>query len=452
MTDTSQATSALRRFLAIFAAGLGATFFLPVRLDAREGDWGHIIALLAIGLALQFGVDFFSVGTQGEFAWTGVADVLFVLPVVLLAAWAAARIAGRADRVPQLMTVFLSVALVFFMISQALRGVLAYQWPLTVWYALACGIAGARMLAPSRGRGIGALLATVLCIGVPIVVVNPAPVVWSAPLEQGEDEGAKRAVSEEALYLQPSLLERELTAVEPGQKGAPELFVLVVAGDASQDVFMKEADYVASQFEESFGAQGHIVTLINNPQSAKDTPMASVTSMQHTLDYFAQVMDPAKDILFLYLTSHGSPDHKFSLQFGGVQFNDLDPPRLREMLDKSGIRRRVIVVSACYSGGFVEALKSEDTLVITAAAADRTSFGCSNEADFTYFGKAYFEEALHKTTSFTKAFELAKASIAKREQQEKVEPSKPQIFVGAHIEAVLDEFEKGREARKPGST
>jgi hypothetical protein len=276
--------------------------------------------------------------------------------------------------------------------------------------------------------------------------------VWSAPLEQGEDEGAKRAVSEEALYLQPSLLERELTAVEPGQKGAPELFVLVVAGDASQDVFMKEADYVASQFEESFGAQGHIVTLINNPQSAKDTPMASVTSMQHTLDYFAQVMDPAKDILFLYLTSHGSPDHKFSLQFGGVQFNDLDPPRLREMLDKSGIRRRVIVVSACYSGGFVEALKSEDTLVITAAAADRTSFGCSNEADFTYFGKAYFEEALHKTTSFTKAFELAKASIAKREQQEKVEPSKPQIFVGAHIEAVLDEFEKGREARKPGST
>ena len=64
------------------------------------------------------------------------------------------------------------------------------------------------------------------------------------------------------------------------------------------------------------------------------------------------------------------------------------------MLDDAGIRNRVIVVSSCYSGTFVDALRDDDTLVMTASAKDRNSFGCSNEADFTYFGKAYFDEAL----------------------------------------------------------
>jgi hypothetical protein len=239
------------------------------------------------------------------------------------------------------------------------------------------------------------------------------------------------------------VLERELAALQPSGKGGPELYLLVVAGDASQDVFMKEADYVATLFEQRFGTQGHTVQLINNVQSAHETPIASVTSLQRALKRIGAVMDPTKDILFLYLTSHGSPDHKFALQFGSMQFKELDPQRLRELLDQSGIRRRVLVISACYSGGFVDALKSDDTLVIAAAAADRSSFGCSNEADFTYFGKAYFEEALNRTTSFTQAFELATASVAAREKADAVEPSKPQMSVGANIGAALEQFEKG---------
>src|SRR5207344_2149888 len=113
-----------------------------------------------------------------------------------------------------------------------------------------------------------------------------------------------------------------------------------------------------------------------------------------TLARVAEVMDPDEDILFLFLTSHGSKDHHFTLEFGRMAFKTLDPPTLRRLLDESGIKRRVIVVSACYSGGFIDALKDDNSLVITAAAADRSSFGCSDKADFTYFGKAYFDEAL----------------------------------------------------------
>lgn len=465
MTASPHHPTPLRRFLAIVATGVRATFLQPARLAPRDTDWGPMVAMLALALALQFGADWAWVGPQGEVAWTGVADVLLVLPVVLLFAAVAARIAGQPDRVPHLMTVALAIALVFAAAGHVLRAAMAYRWAETgysppindalswtflVWFSLACAVAAVRIFGPSRPRCAGIVLAAFVCLGVPFAVIAPAPVLWAALPGQGEEQ-AGRHVSEEALYLQPALLERELAGVAPGREGPPELFVLVVAGDAGQDVFMKEADYVTRLFEDRFGAAGHTVALINNPQSASDTPMASVTSMQRALDHFGALMDPAKDILFLYLTSHGSPDHRFALQFGGMQFKDLDPPRLREMLDRSGIRRRVIVVSACYSGGFVDALKGDDTLVITAAAADRSSFGCSNEAEFTYFGKAYFEEALHKTGSFTGAFELARASIAARESDEQVEPSKPQMFVGARIKAALDEFEKGRAERKGGS-
>jgi len=99
-------------------------------------------------------------------------------------------------------------------------------------------------------------------------------------------------------------------------------------------------------------------------------------------------------------------------------------------------------VSACYSGGFVDALKDENSLVITASAADHNSFGCSNEADFTYFGKAYFDEALRETYSVIEAFERAKPKIAAREKEQDYEGSEPQIFIGESIRRPLAALEK----------
>jgi hypothetical protein len=93
----------------------------------------------------------------------------------------------------------------------------------------------------------------------------------------------------------------------------------------------------------------------------------------------------------------------------------------------------VIVVSACYAGGYIEPLRDANSIVITAAAADRTSFGCETGRDFTYFGEAYFRDALARTRSFTDAFELAKAAVAKKEAEEHLTPSSPQIWVGPAI-------------------
>ena len=61
-------------------------------------------------------------------------------------------------------------------------------------------------------------------------------------------------------------------------------------------------------------------------------------------------MDPDEDVLFLYLTSHGSKDHRLSADFWPLDLRDVDPAMLKRMLDKAGIRRRVIRIRKRHSG------------------------------------------------------------------------------------------------------
>jgi hypothetical protein len=115
----------------------------------------------------------------------------------------------------------------------------------------------------------------------------------------------------------------------------------------------------------------------------------------------------------------------------------LTPTALGRMLQDAGIKWRVIVVSACYSGGFIEPLRDDNSIVITASSPDRSSFGCEPGRDFTYFGEAYFRDALARTRSFAQAFEMAKAAVGKQEADERLTPSLPQIWVGPSIAARL---------------
>jgi Peptidase C13 family len=158
-----------------------------------------------------------------------------------------------------------------------------------------------------------------------------------------------------------------------------------------------------------------------------------------------RLIDAEEDIVLIYLSSHGSADYHLYVNFPPLVLQQLTPIVLHRMLNEAGIKWKVVVVSACYSGGYVEPLKDPYTLVITSSRADRTSFGCDNASTFTYFGQAYFQEALKKTTSFVEAFELARAAIAERERAEGLTPSEPQIYVG---NAIRDKLGSGGKTTK----
>jgi hypothetical protein len=194
------------------------------------------------------------------------------------------------------------------------------------------------------------------------------------------------------------------------------------------------------------------VVLINNPNTMLDTPFATVSNLRATLSEIGDIINPDEDVVMLYLSSHGTKDHKLSIEFPPLQLDSLSPQVLKQMLDDAGIKWRIIVVSACYSGGFIEPLKDERTLIITASAADRTSFGCGAESAATYFGDALFQQALRFEDSFLKAFEDAKKIIAERERAEKRTPSNPQLFVGRSMAQKLPRLEAELRARRSSGT
>lgn len=230
---------------------------------------------------------------------------------------------------------------------------------------------------------------------------------------------------------QAALIARALSELQPSPPSdkAPHLYFVGFAGFGPEAVFKREVVAVRELFNARFGTQGRSVALINHVTTADRIPLASAQNLERVLQHLGKVMRADRDTLFLFLTSHGERA-LLAVVMPGLQLEHLTPVMLRRMLDRSGIKRRIIVISACHSGSFIPALAGPDTLVIAAARADRTSFGCEDKREWTYFGDAYFNTALRQEMSFRKAFERARRLVEQWEREERLVPSLPQIMGG----------------------
>ncbi len=456
MQSTPEDTTSNKSLSARLRDALRIAFLRPVPAARLSPTWPEIAAAAVLTLCVPTFYSAWSLGSDGMWAANVLPQALFHVIAALATAIVLASILRRPEGVPTLVFASLLAWLVIDTATLALWSVVSHagerrdrgvEWAFYylpfAWLALAV----ARFALPPGPlpafRRIAIVFATLLFLAFPLAYLHPERSLWvkdwSRDAAMAEQRSARQAASgEDVFYRQPELLARELAAVQPGIPGRIDVFFVGMAGYGGQDVFMREVDAVGALMRDRFGADGHIVKLVNNPRTALSAPIASTTSLRAALRRIAQSMDIDEDVLVLFLTSHGSAEHRFSLELWPLQFHELNPDMLRRILDESGIRNRVVVISACYAGGFVDKLKGDHTLVITAAAFDRNSFGCGNENDWTYFGKAYFDEALRKTHSFTHAFELAKPVIEEREKAEKFDPSNPQMVVGEAIKGRLD--------------
>ncbi len=430
-------------------------FFLRIAEDRIPVAWWQVAAFGLASLFIPVLYDISSIGMHGQVEWYVIPSAMVHLPVTLFAAIAVAYALGRGEKTLLLLQVFLMTTAAIDLVVYVAYGTAAMLYPLRwlylvsdgyynllppIWLAAACAKAAAVLLSASLQRRAFAYAACMVLLAVPLSQMSRERSLWqeAAQTDESDSSGVYGALTkEDFFYRHMEILESELAGVKPGHRGVIDVYFIGMGGYAYQDVFMKEVDAVSRLFRERFGAEGKTVHLVNNPKSVDSSPIASVTSLRASLERVAEVMDRNEDILFLFLTSHGSETHRFSLDFWPLQFHELGPSKLRALLDESGIRNRVVVVSACFAGGFINTLKDENTLVIAAAAPDKNSFGCSNEAEWTYFGKAYFDEALRETYSFVEAFEIAKAVIAEREKNEGYKPSDPQMALGEGIKAKL---------------
>lgn len=274
------------------------------------------------------------------------------------------------------------------------------------------------------------------------VTTVPAPAA-SIELEPTDQWPAQAPTPEQVMYAQTSMVQKALANLTPRISDRPNLYLVTFAGDGQEDVFRNEAEYAADLFARRFGPSTHSVVLENNPAILANHPLADWSNLEQTLTGLAKVMHPEQDILMLYLTSHGSEDHYLLVDMDPLPLDQIGAEDLARILAEHHFKWKVIVVNACYSGGFVPSQRGPGNLIITAARSDRSSFGCGSDSNITYFGQAFLVDGLNHADSFTGAFQRARAEVARWEKRDQFTPSEPQIDMGKDIKEQLARWRKG---------
>ncbi len=232
-------------------------------------------------------------------------------------------------------------------------------------------------------------------------------------------------------------LSAALSALKPQRNGTTDAYLLVAGLDADP-VFGREASETAKVLARRYDAAGRTVLLASGTTTAPD---GSPPNLAASLAAIAERMDKAEDVLVMYATAHGAPGIGIVYKDGDKGYGLIAPQRLAGLLDELGIKRRLIIVSACYSGQFVDALAGPDSVVLTAADNDRTSFGCEPSNDWTFFGDALINRTLRTPAKLEAAAADAYKSIAEWEFAEGLTSSKPRLFVGANAKTWLTALE-----------
>jgi len=245
-------------------------------------------------------------------------------------------------------------------------------------------------------------------------------------------------------------LDRALRALAPQRAGTVDAYVVSIALD-SDPVFGREARVAGDVLRRRYGALGRTIVLAGSDGSAPSAlPRGSPETLAIALARIAELMDESEDVLILYTTSHGAP---FGLYYndGDNGYGAISPGRMAAMLDGLGLTNRLLILSACYSGVFVPRLQSPTSAIVTAAAFDRSSFGCLAENDWTFFGDAMINHALRKAQPLAEAFAEASGLVAGWEAQFQAQPSMPQFFLGAGAARWLAPLERAtpRVATRP---
>lgn len=448
---------------------LAGGFRLFTLRTARRADFSpsaELFALLvSVDLVLLFTVAVAAVGLQGELNLYELPRALMFVPLVL----ALGVITARFDEDRELLRVPVALAAVtlqFTVLTSILYLLAMRQWlPFaeTYWayfdyFTLAWSgvVVVIAVMSLTTGR-LGAR-AMVAVAGLVFLVLPslwmPMGLLWMPRYDDSSGYASASfhsLAAESSFYAQHEALERELEALEPERPGITDIYLVAAALYAGEDVFMKEVEMISTLFDERFDTEGRSVRLVNNAKTIHKYPVASLTSLREALVYVGDTMNVDEDVLLLYVSSHGSEKHELMVDFRPLRFSPITPAALKTALDESRVKWKVVVVSACYSGGFIDALKDPHTMVITASSAERQSFGCGNLSDATYLAQALFGEALRETYSFEAGFAQARELIGKWEKEKNFTASEPQIFAGDAIRTKLAELERRLASRTAGA-
>ena len=413
-------------------------------------NFDQLVALLILDLAFWVGLDALHAEAHAPLALDGLFGWGCYLLLALAACALVARAHSRAADTRALLVPALSVSpFVLTLLWLASDRTLVQARPVTALIAtlIYTGFLCVRVLGAAYGvvRTRAALIALALMLASPWVMgfLNFDTRLWVAE-EPEQTQDADDADQVEALfYDQPAQILAAVARVQSAPSGTTGVYFVGFAGDGEQAVFKRETLFASRVFAERLGSGERSVLLVNDAADRDSYPLASVSGLAQTLKVLAPRMHADDDVLVLFLTSHGSRDG-LEVENGSLPLSQLAPTDLRQALDDSEIRWRVVVVSACYAGVFLDELKSDTTAIITAADATHTSFGCEDDRNLTWFGEAFLKDSLTSSGSLEEAFQKAAALVARREDADHQTHSNPQLYVGSLMRRKLAELPLGR--------
>jgi hypothetical protein len=412
-------------------------------------DW-QLVLLAAGSFTLWLVIERSTIGANASFFAYNLPGVGWFLLIALWMAWAISRRSRPLVAFRDALFVMFALAPLVAFAAGIVELTIADDWLLLAYGAIALYVVIyiARASHSITGKPQIPLAAVITLMLIVVGWFNQNYAVdaslWydSTPDPEDATADAIEGGGESLLFDQPARIDAAIAKLQTAATPGAQVFFVGFAGVGEQRVFAEEIKLAAYKIGEKYGTGDRTVLLLNDRRDLNKAPLATVSGLRYALKGVAAKMNIDRDVLFLALSSHGSADPALSVSNSDLDIRNLTGDGLAAALKDSGIKWKVIVISACHAGAFIKPLRDDHTAILTAAAADRTSFGCSDDRDLTYFGEAFYRDAIPTTPTLRAAFAQTTRNIAAREKSEGIKASNPQSFFGAAMDQKLAEIER----------
>jgi hypothetical protein len=225
------------------------------------------------------------------------------------------------------------------------------------------------------------------------------------------------------------LLVGQGAATMVGVRSSGSWEVVLAAGDDAEPVF----DNATRAFDQRLIAAGVPAGNIHrlSASTAELSPSVEPAYAKALLHRIAGLSAQPGDRCLVFLTSHGERGAGVWLARSNLA---LSPDELADALSRGcGPAPTVVIVSACYSGGFAAGkMAKPNRIILTAARNDRPSFGCQPHRRYNFFDECLLG-ALPKSPTWRAVFEKSAQCVHRMERALGEQPSEPQAYFGAAV-------------------
>jgi hypothetical protein len=422
------------------AAGLRLALFMPVERLAFRISASQLLLLVILSAAIDVDADWVRAAQDSRFSLLGLHGEIFALGLLALTSAVLAILRRDAALYLALPTVVLAsfplVQIVHVlhdlpganpMISAQTRPILEYA--VVAWMLIIAMRAVRVATDPARPRQRAWAIAGGLMLIAPFwfaPLLGPLEPWWREVDTMPADANAVSPASEAVLAAQDFMMDRALDSLDDERAGTTDLYFVGFAPDARKPGVVADIDGAQRAMDERWDTHGRSVVLMNSPLTVAERPFASITHLRKLLIEIGDIIDADDDIVMVYATGNSGPDHTLTAVNPPLELAALSPQGLKQLLDAAGIRWRIVVVSTCAAGAWIDALKDDETLVIASSAADVRDTNCATGLRPTAFGDAFFS-AMRRNDDLPLAFEAARRQLAQRHSAEPVMSMGPAI-------------------------